>query len=201
VPGTSAPIEIAFLETEGSVCGTLLPTGQVVDVFDGVATTCIDNGMPVVLIAASEMEITGYESCAELNANTTLKTKLESIRLQAGPRMNLGDVTKKVVPKMCLVAPARAGGTLSTRTFIPHDCHSSIGVLGAVTVATGALLSGSAIAHLSTARVGENGSVVAEIEHPTGSFHVSLDVDSEGQVRRAALLRTARCIMRGEVII
>ena len=146
VPGTAAPINISFLETAGSVCGSLLPTGRLVDRFDGVDVTCIDNGMPVVVMAAEALGVTGYESRDELNADAALKQRIESIRLQAGPAMNLGDVAQKVVPKMCLVAHPRAGGHICTRTFIPHDCHSAVGVLGAVTVATAAVMPGS-VAH------------------------------------------------------
>ena len=111
VPGTSAPIRISFLETAGSVCGSLLPTGHVVDTFDGVRVTCIDNGMPVVVIRAADLGRTGYETRDALNADTALKARIESIRRQAGPAMNLGDVTTKVVPKMSLIAPPRAGGS------------------------------------------------------------------------------------------
>ena len=142
VPGTSAPIRISFLDTAGSVCGTLLPTGHVVDTFDGVPVTCIDNGMPVVVIRAADLGRTGYETRDALNADAELKARIESIRRQAGPAMNLGDVTKKVVPKMSLIAPPRAGGSLCSRTFIPHDCHSAVGVLGAVTLATAARAAG-----------------------------------------------------------
>src|ERR1044072_8051811 len=104
VPGTAAPINISFLDTAGSVCGALFPTGNLVDSFDGVDVTCIDNGMPVVVMQAADLGVSGYESRDELNANAALKKRIESIRLQAGPAMRLGDVTKKVVPKMCLVA-------------------------------------------------------------------------------------------------
>ena len=143
VPGTAAPINIRFLETAGSVCGSLLPTGHLVNRFDGVDVTCIDNGMPVVVMVAEALGVTGYETRDELNANAALKQRIESIRLQAGLAMNLGDVIKKVVPKMCLVARPRAGGQICTRTFIPRDCHSAVGVLGAVTVATAAVMPGS----------------------------------------------------------
>ena len=132
VPGTAAPLPITFKETAGSTCGALLPTGNVVDVIEGVEVTCIDNGMPVVVMRASDMGIAGTESREELEANTALREKLEAIRLTAGPLMNLGDVSGKTVPKMTMVSPPQKGGAVSTRTFIPHRCHASIGVLGAV---------------------------------------------------------------------
>jgi 4-oxalomesaconate tautomerase len=203
VPGTSAPVKISFLDTEGSVCGKLLPTGNVVDVFDGVEVTCIDNGMPVVVLRASDVGKTGRESRDALNADSALKAKLESIRLQAGKAMGLGDVSKKVVPKMSLVSAATQGGALSSRTFIPHDCHASIGVLGAVTVATAAMLRGSSAFALSEITIAASGVADVSVEHPTGEFTVQLTLDAAQpeRVASAALLRTARLIMRGEVMV
>jgi 4-oxalomesaconate tautomerase len=201
VPGTAAPVNIRFLDTAGSVCGALLPTGRIVDRFDGVDVTCIDNGMPVVIIAARDLGVSGYESRDALNGNTELKRRIESIRLQAGPAMQLGDVAKKVVPKMCLVAPPVDGGHLTTRTFIPHDCHSAVGVLGAVTVATAAVMPGS-VAH-RLARVPEGARKNFSVQHPTGEFTVTLTMNPQdpAEVESASLLRTARLIMRGEVCI
>jgi 4-oxalomesaconate tautomerase len=201
VPGTAAPVHIRFLDTAGSVCGALLPTGKLVDRFDGVDVTCIDNGMPVVIMAAQDLGVTGYESRDALNADVGLKKRIESIRLQAGPAMRLGDVTKKVVPKMCLVAPPTEGGHLTTRTFIPHDCPSAVGVLGAVTVATAAVLPGSVANRV--ARVPEGARRNFSVQHPTGEFTVTLTMNPRdpAEVESASLLRTARMIMRGEVCI
>ena len=201
VPGTAAPIKISFLETAGSVCGALLPTGRLVDRFGGIDVTCIDNGMPVVLMPAEALGVSGYETKDALNANLALKQKIESIRLKAGPAMNLGDVTLKVVPKMCLVAKPVTGGHISTRTFIPHDCHSAVGVLGAVTVATAAVLPGSVANRY--ARVPEGNLKTLSVEHPSGEFSVVLTMNpqNESEVLRAALLRTARLILKGEVFV
>jgi 4-oxalomesaconate tautomerase len=201
VPGTAAPINISFLETAGSVCGSLLPTGRLVDRFDAVEVTCIDNGMPVVIMPAEALGVSGYETREQLNANAVLKQKIESIRLQAGPAMNLGDVSKQVVPKMCLVAKPAAGGHISTRTFIPHDCHAAVGVLGAVTVATAAVLPGSVANRY--ARVPDGTPKTLSVEHPSGEFTVVLSMNpaNPSEVEKAALLRTARLIMRGEVYV
>ena len=203
VPGTHAPIPIDFLDIAGSTCGALLPTGNAVDRVEGVAVTCIDNGMPVVCIAASDLGVTGQETPAELEANTELTTKVEAIRLAAGALMNLGDVTNKTVPKMSLLSPARNGGVIGTRTFIPRRVHEAIGVFGAVSVATACLVPGSvaaAIAELPD----HSGALELEVEHPTGFFTVSMDVDVDGDkvvVHQAALLRTARLLMRGDVFV
>ena len=198
VPGSAAEILIEFEGVAGSSAGALLPTGNVVDRLDGVEATLIDNGMPVVVMRATDLGVTGYESCVELESDRELKERLERIRLAAGPLMNLGDVTRSTVPKMTMVAPPRHGGAICTRTFIPHRCHQSIGVLGAVTVATACLLPGSAAAVL--ARL-EAGSETVRIEHPTGSFdaRVRMRDGDAPEVLGAGIIRTARKLMDGVV--
>jgi len=210
VPGTAAPISINFLDTAGSVCPSLLPSGRVLDrvrvegdgfeAFD-IDATLIDNGMPMVLVRAADLGATGYEPVAEMNADTALKAKLEALRLSVGPLMGLGDVKAKNYPKMCLVASPQDGGAIATRCFIPHVCHEAIGVLAAVTVATACVLEGSVTQGI--ARVAPGLAPTVSVEHPTGEFSVELGLDPNNpqQVVRAALLRTARPIMRGEVYI
>jgi 4-oxalomesaconate tautomerase len=203
VPGTHAPIPIDFLDVAGSSCGALLPTKSPVDVVEGVRVTCIDNGMPVVCVKASDLGLSGSERPAELEANDTLRAKVEAIRLAAGPLMHLGDVSHKTVPKVSLLAPAEHGGAVATRSFIPHRVHEAIGVFGAVSVATACLVPGSVAAEVATLER-TSGLVDLDVEHPSGFFTVSMDVDVEGDavtVNRAALLRTARLLMRGEVFV
>jgi 4-oxalomesaconate tautomerase len=203
VPGTAAAIPLEFLDVAGSSCGALLPTGSAVDEVRGVSITCIDNGMPVVLLRAADFDLSGEETPEQLEANSALKAKIEAIRLEIGPRMNLGDVTKKTVPKMCLVSPPRQGGAVSTRTFIPHRVHESIGVLGAVSVATACMVPGSVAAQLAQLS-GKSTTQRIDVEHPTGFFTVDMEVALEGDqvnVRRSALLRTARKLMSGEVFV
>ena len=206
VPGTSAPVRISFLDTAGSVCAGLLPTGRVLDEIevDGVGAlqvTCIDNGMPLVMMRAADLGRTGYEGVAEMNADDELKAKLEALRLKAGVLMGLGDVAKKTYPKMCLIAPPRDGGSIATRCFIPHVCHDAIGVLAAVTVGTACVLEGSVTAGIARLPAGNRKAV--SVEHPTGEFTVELEVDPANpqNVTRAALLRTARLLMRGEAMV
>ncbi len=198
VPGMSAPINISFRDTEGSVCGALLPTGNIMDVVDGVAVTLIDNGMPVIVLRAADVGRTGYEPRDQLENDAELKARLERIRLEAGPLMNLGDVAKKVVPKIALVARPQAGGTIATRSFIPHECHASIGVFAAVTVATASVLPGSPAASIVAISQGRERSI--SVEHPTGEFTVSLTIGGTVDrpvIERAGLLRTARILMDG----
>ena len=213
-PGTSAPVVINFLDTAGSVCDGLLPTGHVKDTLTVTGAgfepftldvTCIDNGMPLVMFKASDVGRTGYESVAEMNADTELQTKIEALRLQVSRLMGLGDVSQKNYPKMTLIAPPQNGGAITTRSFIPHVCHDAIGVLAAVTVGTACVLEGSVCDGVAEVPSGLAKNV--SVEHPTGEFSVALQTEPAldlpgGQlVKQAALLRTARLLMRGEAMV
>lgn len=198
VPGTAASVIVEFDDIAGSSCGALLPTGNVLDRFDGVEVTCIDNGMPVVLMRAADLGRSGYESREQLDADEELKARIESIRLQAGPLMNLGDVTQRSVPKMCLIAEPIAGGAISSRSFIPHKCHASIGVFGAVSVASACLIPGSVAQGLARVPPGEY--LQLSVEHPTGEFTVELQVDN-GSLVGCGLLRTSRLLFDGQVCV
>jgi 4-oxalomesaconate tautomerase len=202
VPGTAAPIPLTFSDTAGSTCGALLPTGRTVDVINGVEVTCIDNGMPVVVMRASDVGRTGYETREELDKDTELKARIEAIRLTAGPMMNLGDVKDQTVPKVILLAPPRQGGVVSTRSFIPHRAHAAIGVFAAVSVATACLLPESP-AH-SIARIPDGTTKLMLVEHPTGASPVSLTTDrQDGKtiVSEAAIISTARALFEGHVLV
>lgn len=198
VPGTAAPIICNYLDVAGSTCGALLPTGNALEVVDGHQLTCIDNGMPVVLLRAADFGLSGYESVEDLSKNVELKAKIERIRIQIGPLMNLGDVAQKTVPKMCLIAPPKDGGVLHTRMFIPHVVHDAIGVLAAISVATAVVVPGS-VAQLLNPDVS-----LFSIEHPSGECTVQLDyelVDEKIVVKKAGVLRTSRLLSRGEVFV
>jgi len=199
VPGTAAPVICNYLDIAGSACGALLPTGNALDMIDGIAVTCIDNGMPVVVLRAEDLGKTGAESCEDLMADDDFRCRLEAIRLKAGPLMQLGDVTDKVVPKMSLVSPPLGGGTINTRTFIPHTCHAAIGVLGAVSVATACIQPGSIAEPM--AQVAAGNPKIMSVEHPSGEFSVELVLDRDGAVQSAGLLRTARLLCRGELYV
>lgn len=200
VPGTAAAIDLEFAGTAGSSCGALFPTGNLVDIIDGVEVTCVDNGMPVVVLRAADVGVDGDESCEDLEANAALRERIERIRLLAGPMMNLGDVTKLTVPKMTLVSRPRLGGTLMTRSFIPHRCHDAIGVLGAVSVATAALAGSGPAASVLAPGVGADGRVV--VEHPTGTLDAVVELQGTGTsltAVRSGIVRTARKLMDGTV--
>ncbi len=197
VPGTASPIPITFKDIAGASCGALLPTGKQVDYINNVAVTCIDNGMPVVVLKAEDFGCTGKETREQLEQNTELKAQLESIRLQAGKLMNLGDVSNKSVPKMTLVSMANKGGVIATRTFIPHRCHASIGVFGAVSVATACTLPNSPAYHLAKLPKGKHKTM--SIEHPIGEMTIILDLDDDGMPAHAAILRTSRKLFDGQV--
>jgi 4-oxalomesaconate tautomerase len=199
VPGTAAAVVLDFAGTEGSATGALLPTGNVTDIIEGVPVTCIDNGMPVVVVAASSLGRTGYETIAELEADAGLNDKVRALRLAAGHLMGLGDVSATSVPKISLVAAPADGGTICTRTFIPVRVHDSIGVLGAVSVMTALLLDGAAGHDLAVLTPGQTR---FDVEHPTGHLEVEVEVDLTSRppaVIRSGVVRTARKLFDGTV--
>ena len=209
VLGTAAPIVCNYLNTEGATCGALLPTGNSIDVVDGKEMTCIDNGMPVVLLRATDFNISGYEIKEALDNNEDLKQQLEGIRLKAGYKMNLGDVKDQSIPKMCLISlPITQDGTVNTRMFIPHVCHDAIGVLAAVSVATACLLPNTIakniatfIASPNTSRKGKN---AFSVEHPTGEFTVNIETkiqDGKLVIEKSGVMRTARLLSKGVVFV
>ncbi|MGQ4436767.1 4-oxalomesaconate tautomerase [Streptomyces sp. SAS_260] len=197
VPGSAAPVVIEFPQGGGQ----LLPTGQVRDTIAGIEVTCVDNGMPVVLVPAAALDVTGYEAPAGLEENAGLAARLREIRLAAGKLMGLGDVEHTTIPKLSLLAPPTDGGAVMTRTFIPVRCHTSIGVLGAASVAAGLLLPGGVGEGIAEIPVQSDR---IRIEHPSGFLDIetSVDAGSDGSapvVRSTAVVRTARKIFDGTV--
>lgn len=202
VPGTAAPIALAFHGVVGSATGALLPTGRARDTFDGVEVTCLDVAMPVVIARAEDMGITGYESAAELDANTAFFERLEQIRLQAGERMGMGDVRQSVTPKFAVIAPAVEGGSLATRYFMPWKTHPSMAVTGGQCLATCALLPGSVSDGLLQRPVHTPAEI--GIEHPSGTLDVLMDFTLDGgafALQSAGLVRTARKLADGHVYV
>jgi len=199
VPGTAAPVVLDFEESADSGASAgVLPTGNVTDVFRGITVTCVDNGMPVVVVAASSFGKTGYESVAELEADEELNGRVQELRLEAGKAMGLGDVSGTTVPKISLVAPPAAGGTISTRTFIPVRVHESIGVLGAVSVGTAVMLPGAVGSDLAAPPEGSR----LSIEHPSGALQVEVELDTTTTppaMVRSGVVRTARKLFDGRV--
>ncbi len=200
VPQPAAEIILEFEDIAGSTCGKLLPTDKRIDCIDGIQVTCIDNGMPVVLINATDLGCTGYESKQELDRNEDLKQQLERIRLKAGKLMNLGNVSHKTIPKMCLISPAQTEGCINTRFFIPHQCHNSIGVFAAISVASACAMSGSVTEGIAKLPQETKEKRMA-ILHPSGHFDVLLRLDHTGKIKGSGFIRTARALFDGFVFI
>jgi 4-oxalomesaconate tautomerase len=196
VPGTAAAVVLDFEDSGAGA--SVFPTGNVTDVFGGVPVTCVDNGMPVVVVAAASFGKTGRETVAELEDDAELNKRVQELRLEAGKAMGLGDVSGTTVPKISLVAPPAHGGTISTRTFIPVRVHESIGVLGAVSVGTAIVVPG-AVGHDLAA--GQGGARLS-VEHPGGALQVEVELDTSAippKVIRSGVVRTARKLFDGTV--
>ncbi len=203
VPGQSAPVRLNFRSAIGAVTGRLLPTGRPLDVIDGIEVSCVDVAMPMVLIPAEQLGKTGHESAEALDADTALIERMEAIRRKAGVLMGMGDVAGSVVPKLGLLAAPQRGGTISSRYFVPYSCHRAHAVTGALCVASACAVPGTVASRLSGLPAAAPQGVVG-IEHPSGLISIDLDVDLAGDaplIRRAALIRTARRLFEGKVLI
>lgn len=198
VPGTAAPVMLTFLNAAGAKTGNVFPTGRRIDYFDDIAVTCMDMAMPVVIIPAASVGKTGYESPVELDSDTDLLRRIESIRLQAGEAMGLGDVRSMVIPKPVLISPAQHGGTINVRYFMPHSCHKALAITGAIAIASSSVIDGTVTRSLTT----DHGYGNITIEHPGGclDIHLKNDGDTPDSIR-AAVIRTARKIFSGDVYL
>ncbi|TDI63961.1 MAG: 4-oxalomesaconate tautomerase [Alphaproteobacteria bacterium] len=202
VPGSAAPVILNFIDCLGAKTGALFPTGNVADRIDGIPVTLADAAMPVMMMRAEDMGKTGYETAEELDNDTDFFARLEAIRLAAGEMMGLGDVTKMVIPKPVLLAPARHGGTLNSRYFTPHATHEAHAVTGAICLAVAAVTPGTLAHEFARIEIGEKMAIT--IEHPTGTIDVALTLDlsqTPPAVKSAGILRTARLLFQGAVMV
>jgi 4-oxalomesaconate tautomerase len=202
VPGTAAPVGINFKSAIGAVTGKMLPTGKPLDVVDGVEVSCVDIAMPLVMMRAADLGKTGYETAVELDSDRALMERMEAIRRKAGALMGMGDVSRNVVPKLALLSKPRHGGTISSRYFVPETCHKSHPVTGTVCIASACAIPGTLAAQIAPLPPAPQGMV--RIEHPSGMILIDLDADFNAgrmELRRAALIRTARRIFDGHVMV
>ncbi|MEQ5869093.1 4-oxalomesaconate tautomerase [Sagittula sp. NFXS13] len=201
VPGTAAPIALSFMGVVGSSTGAFLPSGNLRDTFDGIEVTCMDVAMPMVIARASDFGLTGYETVQELDENRDFFARMEAIRLQAGAAMGMGDVSKSVTPKFGLLAPARDGGTIATRYFMPWTTHPSMAVTGSQCLASCALTPGTVADGMLECPATGPANVV--LEHASGTIEVLVDFEMNDQftLNSAGLLRTARKLADGQVYV
>ncbi|MEY3380910.1 MAG: 4-oxalomesaconate tautomerase [Hylemonella sp.] len=198
VAGTAAPVLLNFLDAWGAVTGKLFPTGQRIETINGVEVTCIDAAMPLMIVRASGLGLTGREKPSELDSKVELMQKIEAMRLEAGRRMGLGDVSNSVVPKPVIVSPGDTDDSIVSRYFTPHSCHASHAVTGAIGVSTAFALPGTVASGIARA----SGHHMLSVVHPQGQISVEVALLGEGSqavVNRAALVRTARKIFTGEL--
>ena len=201
VPGTAAPVILNFMDIVGSKTGKMLPTGHAMEKIDGIDVSLVDVCMPMMLLRAADLGLTGYEGRKEIDGNKELLARIEKLRMEAGRRMGFGDVTDKVIPKVGLLAPPRETGAICSRYLTPHALHAAHAVTGACCVATACALEGS-VAH-DLVRMPPGNPRTVWIEHPTGMVDVRLETKGTGPTMDvvAGILRTARPIMRGEVLV
>lgn len=202
VPGTAAPVALQFMDTIGGATGAFLPTGNLQDTFDGISVTCMDVAMPMVIARADAFGLSGYESAEALNDNTDFFARMEAIRIQAGEAMGIADIASSVTPKFGLLAPARDGGTVTTRYFMPWKTHPTMAVTGAQCLAACVLTPGTVAEGLSAPATTSPARIV--LEHASGQIEVLVDFNLTNgalTLNSAGLVRTARLLARGEVMV
>lgn len=202
VPGTSSPVQLQFMDTVGGATGSFLPTGQLIDTFDNIPVTCMDVAMPMVIARASSFGLSGYESAEELNANTEFFSRMEAIRIQAGAAMGMGDVSQSVVPKFGLISPAKQGGSMATRYFMPWSCHPTMAVTGAQCLAACILTPNTVVDNIG--KIYEENKVTLTLEHPSGTIEVLVEYQTNSgkfELISAGLVRTARKLAQGTVFV
>lgn len=200
VPGAAAPIRLNFLDAWGAVTGSLFPTGQRIDLIDGLAVTCIDAAMPLVMLRAADLGLSGRETPADLDANTALLERIERVRRLAGERMGLGDVSNSVVPKPVIVSEGDDADSITSRYFTPRRCHTAHAVTGAIGVATAFSLPGT----VASGQALRPGVRTVSVLHPQGRIGVEVCVEGAGldaRIQRAALIRSARKILQGQLTV
>lgn len=196
VAGTAAPIMLRFRDVAGSKTGQMFPSGQRAEEIAGVRVTLIDGAMPMMLVPAAALGVDATAAPEALDADRAMLARLESLRLEAGRRMGLGDVADSVVPKPCLLAAGTQGAHLTARYFTPHDCHRAMAVTGGITLAAALRTSGTIAQEIAGGDPGE----LARIAHPSGVMEVPIGVE-DGAVAWAGTLRTARRIFEGTLLI
>ena len=195
VPGTAAPILMTFLDAAGSKTGALLPTGKPLDRFEGIDVSCVDAAMPVIIVRASDMGKTGYETYTELNADKDFFARLEKIRIAAGTAMGIANVADKVIPKPIMIAPGKEGTTLTVRYFMPHDCHPALAITGSVALASACATPGTLAAQMCGAVTLP---ATLSFAHPSGKLDVVAD-KGDGAAPKVSVVRTARRLFEGFV--
>jgi len=196
VPGTAAPVMLTFLDASAQSADAMFPSGQHSEIIGGVEVSCINAAMPMMIVRAADMGVTGHETAQELNGNAALLARLEEMRREAGLRMGMGDVSQKVVPKPVLTAPPRHGGNLTVRYFMPQSCHPTLATTGAIGLATAATIPGTVVEQVMGLHVPP---VIVVFEHPMGRMDVGMRMREGRPV--ASLLRTARRLFEGRIIV
>lgn len=199
-PGQAAPVRLTYLNAQGAITGALLPSGQVSEDIDGIRVTLIDYSIPVMLIAAADLGLTGQETPAAISADAPLLARIERMRREAGLRMGLGDVGQRVSPKVALLAPPCQGGTITSRYLTPWACHTAHAVTGGMAIAVACTLEGTAATRVIGRPVAAAGGTV-RLEHPSGSMEIVLSVGEGANAPRTSIVRTARKLFQGEVLI
>ena len=206
VPGSSAPIYLNFFNAEGAKTGELFPTGETTESIDGINVTLVDYSVPMMLLSAESLGLSGQETAEEIDINSPLLSKIELMRLEAGKRMGLGDVSEMVIPKVAILSKPKDDSLLTSRYLMPWNCHKSHAITGAMCITSSCFIEGT----ITTDLIGKklSGSQNISIEHPTGHIDLKINFDNSSakssgktMIHSMGVLRTARKIFAGDVFV
>ena len=225
VPGTAAPVKLAFCNPAGSVTGKLLPTGNPKDTlcvagFGNVEVSIVDASNPLVFVRAEALGLTGKELPPRVNGDTALLDLLERVRGEAARLLGFvadaedSSVQSPGVPKLTLVASpdtyaTSEGNTVRTqdidllgRMMSMQKAHETYALTGAICTMCAACIPGTLVWEITRHRAEQR---ELRIGHPDGILHVGIDCtygpDGMPAIREAYSYRTARMLMRGTAFV
>ncbi|CAL5872594.1 uncharacterized protein PFLUO_LOCUS6859 [Penicillium psychrofluorescens] len=213
VAGTAARVQLDFIDPAGSATGTMLPTGSVTDVFDGVAATCIDVANPCVFVRAQDLDVDGNLTPDAISAHPTLLSRLDSLRRQAGVKMGLAETPAAVpgsIPKICLVASPSQTSVSKERNQTPAEVdllaralsvgqpHKAVPITVALALAAAARVEGSTVADVIAGKKPVDGAGIT-IGHASGNLLVGAEFKADGGLASATVFRTARRLFEGRI--
>ena len=216
VDGAWPGVDLFLNDPVGAKTGKLLPTGNAVDIIEGVEVSCVDVAVPMVIARASDFGRNVQDAIESFDSDKALMGKLRSVWTQAGLRMGLtkrnGEAmtadelaNSETIPKVCLVGPPKGDGNITARYFTPQAGHRSMAVSGGCCLAAAALIPGTVAAGeaRNVAPLGPSfGEVSIGVENPAGVLDAVIAARIEAghvHISKAAYKRSAQILLAGHM--
>ena len=210
VMGQYPKVKLKLIDPSGSKTGKLFPTGNLIDIIEGIKVSCIDVAVPMIILRANDVKRTGKESVEKLNIDQKLKKKLKKIWVKAGLKMKLKNksgtimseeelANSETIPKVCLVSEPDGDGHLTARYFTPQKPHKSLAVSGGSCLASACLIEGTIASDLlenkKKTNIAENKYKIL-IENPAGILEAEIEKEAH-QIKNVSYIRNSQILMKG----